>query len=452
MNLPYILSTPDKPWSEHLAEPTTETPDLVVTGEVFQTVLGFGACFNELGWKALSRLTEADRTSVLTRLFSPSQGCGFEFCRLPIGANDFSDDWYSHAETDGDLSMAAHSIERDQRSLIPFVRAATAVSGRPPALFASPWSPPEWMKERQVYNGSVLQWTPEIRAAYALYLLKFVRAYRAEGIPILQLHVQNEPGSDQKFPSCLWTGERLAAFIRDDLGPLFEAENEPCEIWLGTLEKGIEHGYDPVTIGARNYARWVHPTLGDPACRRHVKGLGLQWDGKGLLPVLARCWPEVPLIQTESECGDGQNSWGHMLYTADLMWQFFQHGAVSYVYWNMALETGGLSTWGWHQNSLFTVDAENRRADATPEFHLMRHLGAVRAGARRVGLAGVWSPFSFAFWNADDSLVILLWNPTEQAKQVGLDVLGRRHAIPLAARSLASIKFTGFKAPSQLGG
>jgi glucosylceramidase len=57
------------------------------------------------------------------------------------------------------------------------------------------------MKQPRVYNHGVLRWEPEILEAYALYLLRFVQAYQAEGLPVHQLHVQNEPNSDQKFPS-----------------------------------------------------------------------------------------------------------------------------------------------------------------------------------------------------------------------------------------------------------
>jgi len=446
MNSVYHLSTPETPWVEHsLTDAGEETPELVVTGEVFQTVLGFGGCFNELGWNALRCLEEKRRLEILQDLFSLETGCGFEFCRLPIGANDYSENWYSHAEVNDDWTMEHHSIERDRKSLLPFVKAAINVGGYMPRFFASPWSPPEWMKEQCVYNGSRLRWEPKVRKAYALYLLKFLRAYRAEGIEISQLHVQNEPGSDQKFPSCLWTGQKLADFIREDLGPMFEAEQESCEIWLGTLEKGIEHGYDPQTIGTRNYAQWVHPSLSDPACRAYIKGIGLQWDGKGLLPVLSKCWPQMPIMQTESECGDGENSWRHMLYTADLMWHYFQHGAVSYTYWNMILPAGGVSTWGWKQNSLFTVDLENQTASAMPEFFLMRHLSAVRAGAKRIGLTGPWAAFSLAFWNIDGSLIVLLWNPTEKPQSTTIGIYGKSYAAYLAAYGFASFKIENFR-------
>ncbi len=103
-------------------------------------------------------------------------------------------------------------------------------------LFASPWSPPTWMRQPHVYNYGVLRWEPEILEAYALYLLRFVQAYQAEGLPVHQLHVQNEPDSNQKYPSCIWTGAKMRDFIREYLGPRFREAGVACEIWAGTID------------------------------------------------------------------------------------------------------------------------------------------------------------------------------------------------------------------------
>ncbi|CAM4241617.1 hypothetical protein PAAL109150_17075 [Paenibacillus alkaliterrae] len=82
-------------------------------------------------------------------------------------------------------------------------------------------------------NGTA--WEKDILEAYALYFVKFVKAYEEEGITIHQIHVQNEVAADQNFPSCVWTGEQLREFIRDYLGPAFEKHGLNTEIWLGTI-------------------------------------------------------------------------------------------------------------------------------------------------------------------------------------------------------------------------
>jgi glucosylceramidase len=204
----WITSSPVASWREKALQSTQASPQLYVTDRRQQTIEGFGGCFSEIGWQALQALSEGSWTQVLRDLFDPATGCGFRLCRVPIGANDFALEWYSHNEHDGDFAMEHFSIARDRPYLIPYIRAA--ISLQPDLrLFASPWSPPTWMKQPRVYNYGVLRWELEFLEAYALYLLRFVQAYQAEGLPVQQLHIQNEPNSDQKFPSCIWTGAKM---------------------------------------------------------------------------------------------------------------------------------------------------------------------------------------------------------------------------------------------------
>ncbi len=169
------------------------------------------------GGERLLLLGESRRAKLLAELFHPVSGCRFNLCRLPIGANDYALQWYSHCDVEGDFGMEKFCIARDEVYLLPYIKAALAL--RPDLeLFASPWSPPAWMKRPAVYNYGTLVWEKKYLEAYALYFRKFVEAYRSLGVTIDQVHVQNEPTADQKFPSCVWTGEQLRDFIRDHLG------------------------------------------------------------------------------------------------------------------------------------------------------------------------------------------------------------------------------------------
>ena len=80
---------------------------LYLDGREYQTMHGFGGCLNELGWQALERLSEPVRENVLRELFEPGEGrTNLNFCRVPIGANDYSFDWYSLDETPGEIGRA----------------------------------------------------------------------------------------------------------------------------------------------------------------------------------------------------------------------------------------------------------------------------------------------------------------------------------------------------------
>ncbi len=428
----WVCTTPDQPWRELDPLPgspsgprPTAVPDLVVTGRTDQTWRGFGGCFNELGGRALEVLSASVREGILADLFSPEGACRFNLARLPIGANDYAESWYSHDEYEDDVELARFSIERDRRLLLPFVKAAQR--HRPDLrIFASPWSPPTWMKTPAACNFGVLRPERAIREAYARYFLRFVKAYAAEGIPVSEVHVQNEPDSDQKFPSCVWTGESMRDFIRDHLGPLFEREAPGCEVWAGTIER-------------EDYSAWAHIILSDPEARRHVRGVGYQWAGRGAVQRTHQAWPDLPISQTENECGDGKNNWDYAFRVFDLLQHYVTNGASAYYYWNMVLAPEGRSTWGWKQNAMITVDPATRAVTLNPEYHVMRHASRfIRPGAVRLEVAGPIAAHTLAFRDPDGSRVLVLANPLPVARTVVFDLPGFARSVELPARSLHS--------------
>jgi hypothetical protein len=107
----------------------------------------------------------------------------------------------------------------------------------------------------------------------------------------------------------------------------------------------------------------VEVSLEDPAVAPFVKGVGFQWAGKQAIAGIHRRYPHLPLYQTEQECGDGRNDWRYCRYAWTLMKHYLRSGATAYMYWSISLEKGGVSRWGWAQNSLVTVDRETRTYD-----------------------------------------------------------------------------------------
>ena len=437
MDITWTSSNQTATWQTRTPETLAKgTPDLTVTGEQHQCIKGFGGCFNEQGWTALQALDDDTRAEVLQQLFDTENGCAFSLCRVPIGANDYAHEWYSLSEVEDDYGMEHFSIDRDRQCLIPYIKEAQKINSAI-TLFASPWSPPVWMKSPKAYNYGRLKNDAAVLEAYALYFQKFVEAYAAEGITVEQVHVQNEPGSNQKFPSCVMPAEQMRDFIRDHLGPRFERENVNCEIWAGTLEKGMLHGWD--MDEANSYPRQVHTILKDAEARRYIAGIGFQWDGKGLVQRTRAAWPDVPLMQTENECGDGQNTWAYALYVFDLMWHYFSNGVCAYTYWNMVLPEEGESTWGWKQNSMINVSRQNQPV-YNPEFYVMKHFAHyVRPGARRLGIEGMWAALALAFRNKDGSTVVTVSNPYCQTEPMTLTVDAQPHRFDLPPRSINTI-------------
>jgi glucosylceramidase len=46
---------------------------------------------------------------------------------VPIGANDYALEWYRLDETEDDYAMSDFSVARDERILIPYIKAAMAI-------------------------------------------------------------------------------------------------------------------------------------------------------------------------------------------------------------------------------------------------------------------------------------------------------------------------------------
>ncbi|HWU02407.1 MAG TPA: glycoside hydrolase family 30 beta sandwich domain-containing protein [Novosphingobium sp.] len=417
-----------------------------------QTMAGFGGAFSEKGWEALSLLAPKAREAALAALFG-ADGCAFSLCRTPIGASDFARKWYSYDETPGDFALDHFSIANDRETLIPFIKAAQ--SQRPDLkLWASPWSPPSWMKKGGHYaqspawpgqpaNGiaptqlghegadSFIQ-EDRYFDAYARYFARYVEAYGQEGIAIGTVMPQNEFNSAQPYASCCWTPLGLARFL-PFLGRAMDKAG--VSVFLGTLERGNPD--------------LVSQVMADPAAASVVKGLGVQWAGKSALPVLRSRYPGMTIWGTEQECGTATNDWHYARYGWATIRQYFDAGISAWTYWNMVLPKGGLSNWGWPQNSLIVVDPVRRDFTLTQDYWLMRHLaGDVRPGARAIAVDSFLGfADQIAFRNPDGSLVLVANNGLGQPQQVRYGIGKQVLTLDLPADSLNTIVLPAHMAP-----
>lgn len=417
----WISSTAEQPWKS-MPAPTLEesAPDAppqvrVAPRRAYQTIEGFGGCFNELGWTALGKAAEQDRRAIISALFG-DEGAAFTLARLPIGASDFALDGYSLADTAGDFELRDFSIARDERHLLPYVNAALAV--RPDLrCWGSPWSPPAWMKTNNSYSKGSLKWEPAILRSYADYFVRWLEAYRAQGVKIYAISPQNEPNILNVYPTCLWTGAQLREFIGDYLGPALRERNAGVELWLGL-------NGDPLNGGENINDRLV-AVMEDPRASAFIRGVAFQYDSRNQIAVASELYPEKKFMQSETECNKGANSWADAQRLYGLMKRYLEGGAGSYFAWNMVLDETGMSTWKWRQNALITVDQGSGKVTYNGEYHVMRHFSRyVKPGAKRVLSTGVWSD-KIAFVNPDGSVVAVVGNSSNKPEPFALAIGGR---------------------------
>ena len=437
-------STPESVWQAGTPITAKGKANLRLNGAEYQKMFGFGGCFNEQGYEALKTLPENKQDSLLKELFAAdSEACKLNFCRMPIGANDYAMDWYSLDETPGDYALEHFSIDRDKERLIPYIQKAKTYAPDL-KLFASPWSPPTWMKNPPVYNWGKLIWEPKNLQAYADYFAIFVKEYQREGITIDQIHVQNEPVANQKFPSCMWTGAELKEFIRDYLGPTFKKDGLDTEIWLGTINApGCDYNrliFDK--WATEDYDYFANTVLEDEEARQYITGVSYQWGGKiAIQRTFESWWPELRLMQSENECGFGDNTWEYATYVWTMLKHYIGNGAESYMYWNLILAPWGVSTWGDPQNAMVTV--QNGDYTLNPDFYVMKHFSnAVQRGAVRLGAAGHWAADALIFRNPDGSYAVEAFNPFHEEKCLTVELEGEVTSFMLAPRSFNSMIIT----------
>lgn len=473
----WVSTTFENPWQVQNVEAVSEQPSdstIVIDPTLTaQTIEGFGTCFNELGWTSLSLLSAEDREFIMYELYGPGVGANFTMGRMPIGSNDFSLDYYSYDDVDGDFDLAHFSVAHDDSTLVPFIKMALA---KQPAmrLFASPWCPPAWMKYNKHYacrstaglrkmmeermaslpdsvrhrmggNSGISGWLsvdnglaadksidegedafiqdPKYLDAYGRYFGKFIDGYKERGINIAMVMPQNEFNSAQPYPACVWKPQSLATFIGKYLGP--EMEKRGVEVYYGTIERAKVSLSDTI--------------LTDPDAAKYIKGMGFQWAGKDALPALRQKYPNLPCYQTEQECGNGKNDWAGAMHSWDLLKHYFGNGVQAYFYWNTSLKEGGVSRWGWSQNSLVTVNEDARTYKFTPEYYVLKHASHyVLPGAKFLNLGGTYKD-AIAFLNADGSIVVLAGNQNPQQVSVTFELRGKKHTFALPANSINTL-------------
>ncbi len=405
-----------------------ETVIAVDADQRFQSILGIGAWFEHSTGQNLAKMDPGDRAALMERLVHPKRGIGMNLMRLCIGTSDFTGTpWYSYndlpyGETDPGLEQ--FSIERDQEYILPMIRLARDIN--PELLFyASPWSPPGWMKDTGAMTGGCL--LREHYETYAAYLVKYVQAYEAEGAPIHALTPQNEPGVDNPaYPSCQWTAEEQRVFVRDYLGPALDEAGLETKLWI------FDHNF--------NRPEFPRTILSDPEAAQYVDGVGWHfYEGTPeAMGVIQEEFPDKHQYFTE---GSTFGTTGALQIVS-----FFRNWARSYNAWVILLDE--------HQrpnNGPFIptptpviLDSETREVSYHFDYYMYGHFSKwTPRGAERV-----YTPESerdsfghVAFVTPAGEVVLHVVNASEDVRAFEITWNGRYLASELGPESIATYRW-----------
>ncbi len=382
----------------------------VDASQPFQTILGIGGALTDAAAETFYKLPRDKQQELLRAYFDPENGIGYSLGRTHIDSCDFSSESYVYVQ-EGDKALKTFDIAHDLKYRIPFIKEAMAAAGKGFTLFASPWSPPAWMKSNNdMLHGGKLK--PEYYGVWADYFAKFIKAYAKQGVPIWGLTVQNEPMAAQKWESCLYSAEEERDFVKNYLGPTLRKaglQDKKIIVW--------DHNRTLMYQRAKT-------VLDDPEAAKYVWGVGFHWyvdDCFENVRLVHEAYPKMNLLFTEGCHGsfnpDRLQDWQWGEAYGNSMVNDFNNGAVGWTDWNVLLdERGGPNHVGNFCYAPVHGDTRTGRLSFLNSYYYIGHFSKfVRPGARRIVSASSLDDLqTTAFVNPDGKIAVIVLNRSDR--------------------------------------
>ncbi|MET8081858.1 discoidin domain-containing protein [Streptomyces sp. NPDC005303] len=428
----------------------------VDTTRKYQQMTGFGASFTDSSaWLVGTKLTTKQRNALMRDLFSRSDGIGLSFLRQPMGATDFTVNGnYSYDDMpagESDPTLANFSIDHDRAYTIPLLKQARKLNPQL-TVMATPWSPPGWMKTGDTMNGGQIK--PAAYPQLADYFAKFLKAYKAAGIPVRYVTPQNEPlNNTSAYPSTSLTADQAKTFINDYLAPTLRKQH------LKTGILGYDHNWDVTSYPESLYT--------DAASAKNVAGTAWHCYAGDVSAqtVVHNDYPNKPAFQSECSGGTWEGTGQSTTFagTMDNIINGPRNWAQSIIRWNIALDGSSGPTNNGCQGCRPVVTV-SQNADGTYSYKptadywgLAQASKFVQPGARRVASNsfGKGDLEDVAFTNPDGSTALIAYNSSTAERTFTVRWGNRTFTYTLAAGAAATFTWTGTQqgstAPSAIG-
>ena len=404
----------------------------------YQKMEGFGPAITGSSAYNLSKMKPAEREKLLRAAFDPKEGLGYNYIRMSIGCSDFSLQEYTWCDMEGLEFFAVH--DEDKNYVFPILREILAINPDV-KIIAAPWTAPLWMKIDRYSNKPYNKWAggklnPDYYDEYAQYLVMWVEEMELNGFKIASITPQNEPLHDGNSASTYMSWEQQRNFIKNHLGPAFEAAGLDTKIWI------YDHNFDVTDFVKNIYA--------DKEASKYVEGSA--WHAYGgsssALAQIYKADPTKSIYFTEQSIGTWCPNFGD-----NLLWHIrevclgtINNYCRAVVLWNFMLDAergpnrpGGCTTcYGF-------VDCDASYSYSTLTFrshwYAIGHMSkVVQRGAYRIKSSGAGVTLS-AFENPDGSLAAVILNDADSDKQVVVKSPKGDFVLNVAARSVTSLKW-----------
>jgi len=436
----------------------------ILPEETYQKITGFGGSFTESSAYLLNQLGEANRKKIIEAYFGP-KGSQYSLTRTHINSCDFSLGNYSYAPIEGDVDLKHFTIEEDKEDIIPFIKEAMASSVDGFKIISSPWTAPPWMKDNNSYLGGRL--LPEYYDSWAMYFSKYIDAYKAEGIDIWGITVENEPlGNDNNWESMHFSPEEMTQFVQNHLGPTLEQEGKGNVKILG-YDQNREH-----------LDEWVDAMFATEGTSKYFSGTAIHWYAStyevfpDALQYAHQKAPNKHLIQSEA-CVDAEvpkwkdDKWYWSKEATDWGWDWAPEEDKKYhpkyvpvyryardiigclnnwvdgwVDWNMVLDRQGGPNWfkNWCVAPVI-VDPEKDEVYFTPLYHTLAHFSKyIRPDAKRIGFeVSEDSLLLTSAQNPDGSIAVVVLNMNAVPKNFELSLEGRTKQVQIGPEAIQTL-------------
>lgn len=419
-----------------LEQPDEDYPTVMIDpNKTFQTIEGFGGAFTDAAAVTFARLPGKAQEQFLKACFDPVEGNVYTLCRTTIHSCDYSDEIYTYDDVAGDAELKHFTIEHDEKYRIPFMKRALVVAKGNIKIFASPWSPPAWMKtNNDILHGGKLK--AEYAQTWAGYFVKYVKAYEAAGIPIWGLTVQNEAMATQVWESCIFTAAEERDFVRDHLGPaLHDSGLGDVKLMIWDHNRGIMYQRAQVAYE-------------DAAASHYIWGTAFHWyigDHFDNVRIVHDAFPEKKLLYTEA----GMNgSWASARRLAKSMIMDLNNWTNGWVFWNLLLDetggprhAGGLAGSNVRTSNVITADLTTGELIFNPPYYVLGQFSRfIKPGAKRIACTSNNDDLlATGFLNPDGKIAVVVYNARNCDQLLQLWVEGKAIRYTLPADALITI-------------
>ncbi|MDB5211941.1 MAG: glucosylceramidase [Sediminibacterium sp.] len=397
----------------------------------FQSVDGFGYTLTGGSAEVINSLIASKKQELLQELFgSSASSIGVSYLRISIGASDLNASPFTYDDMPAgqtDVALANFSLAPDMTNVIPLLKEILAINPNIKIL-GSPWSPPVWMKDNNSFTGGSLQ--TKYYAAYAQYFVKYIQLMKAQGITIDAITPQNEPLHPGNNPSMLMLAPQQADFIKNNLGPAFQAANITTKIII------YDHNCDkpeyPISI------------LDDAAAKTFINGSAFHLYAGDIsaLSTVRNAHPDKALYFTEQWTSSTGNFGG------DLKWHLknvvigsMRNWSRNALEWNLANNSAfGPHTAGGCDacKGAITID-NNSNFTRNVGYYIIAHAAKfVPQGSIRISSTTAGNLNNVAFKTPEGKKVLIVENDGSSSQLFNIKYNGRWIAISLEAGSVGT--------------